>query len=67
MPGARARTRIEAQPIRQHGGLPMKDEPLHQRILPEKHYVDVAYAACWWWVSAGVNEGRPRAVVGHVL
>ena len=50
-----------------HPGFGERFVPSNQRVLPNRHYVDMAYPACWWRRSDGVNDDRLRAVFGHVL
>lgn len=51
----------------EHLGFGERFVPLHQRALPDRHYVDMAYPACWWRGEDGVNEDRLREVFGHAL
>lgn len=51
----------------QHPGFGERFLPVNQRPLPDRHYVDMPYPACWWRGSDGVNENRLRAVFGHAL
>lgn len=51
----------------EHPGFWERFVPVHQRVLPDRHYVDMAYPACWWRGSDGLNEDRLQAVFGHVL
>lgn len=37
------------------------------RSLPNRHFVDMAYPACWWRGSDGLNEVRLQELFGHVL
>lgn len=50
-----------------HPGFGEQFLPAYQRTLPDRHYVDMAYPACWWRGSDGLNEDRLRDVFGHVL
>ncbi|UPG88345.1 hypothetical protein L2Y96_13040 [Luteibacter aegosomaticola] len=38
-----------------------------QRRLPDRHFVDMAYPACWWTGAIGSNEARLQERFGHVL
>lgn len=50
-----------------HPGFAERFVPRHQRTLPNRHFVDMAYPACWWIGSDGVNEKRLQEVFGHAL
>lgn len=50
-----------------HAGFGEQFVPFHQRVLPERHFVDMDYPACWWKGSDGVNRQRLQAVFGHVM
>ena len=41
--------------------------PVRQRRLPNRHFIDMAYPACWWTRSDGVNTNRLQELFGHVL
>jgi hypothetical protein len=51
----------------QHPGFGERFVPEHERQLPDRHFVDMAYPACWWRGSDGLNEDRLREAFGHVL
>jgi hypothetical protein len=38
-----------------------------ERRLPDRRFIDMAYPACWWGASAGVNEAKLHDYFGHVL
>lgn len=41
--------------------------PVDQRRLPDRHFVDMAYPACWWNRGVGINEARLEEYFGHAL
>lgn len=41
--------------------------PVTQRQLPDRHFVDMSYPACWWKASYGLNQVRLSEYFGHVL
>jgi len=41
--------------------------PVTARALPRRHFVDMAYPACWWSGDVGLNWFRLREQFGHVL
>lgn len=41
--------------------------PASQRVLPNRHHIDMAYPACWWRGSDGLNMTRLRELFGHAL
>ena len=41
--------------------------PVRQRSLPNRHFIDMDYPACWWTRSDGVNTNRLQELFGHVL
>lgn len=41
--------------------------PFDKRELPNRHFVDMAYPACWWHSSMGINEARLNEYFGHIL
>lgn len=51
----------------QHPGFGGGFVPVHQRVMPDRHYVDMAYPACWWRGGDGLNESRLQQVFGHAL
>ena len=51
----------------EHPGFGEHFIPVHERTLPDRHFVDMAYPACWWRGADGVNAARLTAVFGHVL
>lgn len=38
-----------------------------QRKLPDRHFVDMPYPACWWRREDGMNDARLHDYFGHVL
>lgn len=50
-----------------HPGFGEAFVPIGERVLPNHHFVDMAYPACWWSGSAGINQRRLSALFGHVL
>lgn len=50
-----------------HPGFGERFVPVRQRTLPNRHFIDMAYPACWWRGSDGVNEDRLQKVFGHAL
>lgn len=51
----------------EHPGLGKRFVPDHQRALPDRRYVDMAYSVCSWRGSDALNEDRLQDVFGHVL
>ena len=41
--------------------------PVGGRHLPDRHFTDMAYPACWWRGSDGVNPAALQDYFGHVL
>lgn len=41
--------------------------PVTQRRLPDRHFVDMSYPACWWKASYGLNQAKLSEYFGHVL
>lgn len=50
-----------------HPGFVKEFRESNRRALPDRRFVDMAYPACWWTGSDGVNEVRLHEVFGHVL
>lgn len=50
-----------------HPGFGERFIPVHQRLLPDRRFVDMPYPVCWWRGTDGVNEARVREVFGHAL
>lgn len=50
-----------------HPGFSTSFVPNIDRILPDRHYVDMAYPACWWSSNVGINNARLIDYFGHVL
>lgn len=38
-----------------------------QRHLPDRRFIDMAYPACWWSQSDGINNEAVKAWFGHLL
>lgn len=51
----------------EHPGFGERFIPVHQRALPNRHFIDMAYPACWWRGADGLNADRLQKVFGHVL
>ncbi|QOK91960.1 hypothetical protein HF908_11015 [Ralstonia pseudosolanacearum] len=41
--------------------------PYTKRVLPSRRFVDMAYPACWWTSSSGIDQDRLHALFSHVL
>lgn len=41
--------------------------PAVERPLPNRHFVDMSYPACWWKGSDGIHTARIKELFGHVL
>ncbi len=41
--------------------------PFGERHLPNRHFVDMAYPACWWRGGDGVNHAALQDYFSHVL
>lgn len=41
--------------------------PPAERILPDRHFVDMPYPAAWWRSEYGIDRERLRMYFGHVL
>lgn len=52
---------------RAHPGFAERFVPPCERELPDRHFVDMAYPACWWTGADGVQTARLRELFGHVL
>jgi len=50
-----------------HPGFFDRYVPVQQRALPNRHHIDMAYPACWWSSSDGVNMVRLKELFGHAL
>ena len=50
-----------------HPGFMRRFVPWSERELPERHFVDMAYPACWWQRSDGINQEALAYWFGHVL
>jgi hypothetical protein len=38
-----------------------------KRRLPDRHFVDMAYPACWWNGETGINQAMLHEYFGHVM
>jgi len=38
-----------------------------RREVPDRHFVDMPYPACWWRREDGIREARMHDYFGHVL
>lgn len=47
-----------------HPGFAERFVPYYQRTLPDRHFVDMAYPACWWKGLDGMNAVRLRQLFG---
>jgi hypothetical protein len=50
-----------------HPGYTRNFVPWSDRDLPERRFVDIAYPACWWQRSDGINQEALAYWFGHVL
>ncbi len=50
-----------------HPGFNMSFIPHCSRELPDRHFVDMAYPAAWWYSSMGLNERALRECFGRYL
>lgn len=41
--------------------------PSRKRRLPDRHFIDMPYPACWWSGAAGLNQQKLAEYFGHVL
>jgi len=41
--------------------------PADERVLPDRHFVDMPYPACWWTGNVGLNRSRLLEYFSHVL
>jgi len=51
----------------EHPGFSDSFVPVIQRELPDRHFVDMSYPACWWRGEVGINQSRLQEYFGHVL
>lgn len=47
-----------------HPGFARQFVPYALRMLPNRHFVDMAYPACWWVGADGVNSQQVRTLLG---
>ena len=50
-----------------HPGFSDAFVPVNLRDLPDRHFLDMPYPACWWRREDGVNYSRLIEYFGHVL
>jgi hypothetical protein len=41
--------------------------PCEKRLLPDRHFVDMPYPACWWNGETGLNRAKLAEYFSHVL
>lgn len=51
----------------EHPGFADEFVPNSARVLPDRHFVDMPYPACWWDGSVGLNRERLQALFGTAL
>lgn len=51
----------------QHPGFTDSFVPVNQRELPNRHFIDMPYPACWWQSEIGINQSRLHEYFGYVL
>jgi hypothetical protein len=51
----------------EHPGFTHRFVPSSDRELPARRFVDMAYPACWWQRSDGINHEALAYWFGHVL
>jgi hypothetical protein len=50
----------------EHPGYSDEFVPSKRRRLPDRHFVDMNYPACWWSGEAGLNQVKLAEYFGHV-
>ncbi|WMW82040.1 hypothetical protein RF679_07065 [Undibacterium cyanobacteriorum] len=50
-----------------HPGFSDAFVPSDKRDIPDRHFVDMPYPACWWRGDAGINQTKLEEYFGHVL
>lgn len=50
-----------------HPGYSDEFVPSEKRRLPDRHFVDMSYPACWWSGETGLNHAKLAEYFGHVL
>jgi len=50
-----------------HSGYSTAFAPVNMRPLPDRHFVDMPYPACWWKRSDGINRSQLVEYFGHAL
>ena len=50
-----------------HPGFTDRFISIGHRELPNRHFVDMPYPACWWRDDIGINQARLQEYFGHVL
>lgn len=53
--------------IPQHPGFTEAFIPVSKRELPDRHFVDMPYPACWWRGDIGINQIRLNEYFGYIL
>lgn len=51
----------------EHPGFSDNFIPAASRSLPHRHFVDMAYPACWWGRDTGLNSLKLQEYFGHAL
>ncbi|MCZ2496129.1 hypothetical protein GN316_05110 [Xylophilus sp. Kf1] len=51
----------------EHPGFSGRFVPRNQRSLPSRHFVDMAYPACWWTGADGINRHYLQEAFGDAL
>lgn len=51
----------------EHPGYTERFVPATERDLPDRHFVDMPYPACWWRSDIGINQPNLNEYFGHVL
>ncbi|NGY06875.1 hypothetical protein [Solimonas terrae] len=51
----------------EHRGFQQAFVRADHRALPDRRFVDMAYPACWWSQSDGINKEAVKAWFGHLL
>jgi hypothetical protein len=50
----------------EHPGYSDEFVPNQRRRLPDRHFVDMSYPACWWSGVTGLNQAKLTEYFGHV-
>lgn len=51
----------------EHPGFTDSFIPANRRELPNRHFIDMSYPACWWQSDIGINQLRLNEYFGYVL